>query len=122
MKQTFLALFFLSYASLSIKAQDKPPKNYRNFPLVLSMQFHSLSLPFKDVKSNFSNVGFGLGTEISLGSTHAWAQQFNFIYYRNKNAGNGIGFYTQSSWRQRLHGIFIPKRKLVLVLCIHSDL
>ncbi len=95
----FLTGLIFSIFSLAIKAQVQQPKQYRNFPLVVSMQFHSLSFPFKNVKSNFSNVGIGLGTEIALGSTHAWAQQFNFLWYRNKNAGNGIGFYTQSSWR-----------------------
>ncbi len=94
-----LTAFIFTFFSLVIKAQVHQPKQYRNFPLVVSMQFHSLTFPFKYVKSNFSNAGIGLGTEISLGSTHAWAQQFNFLWYRNKNAGNGIGFYTQSSWR-----------------------
>jgi hypothetical protein len=99
MKQTLLAFFLFSCTALPIKAQDKLHTNYRNFPLVVSLQFHALSMPFKDLKTNFSNVGIGLGTEIALGSTHDWSQQFNLIYYRNKNAGNGIGFYTQSSWR-----------------------
>ncbi len=99
MKQTLVAFFLVTCATLLTNAQDKPPRKYRNFPLVVSLQFHSLSLPFKDLKTNFSNLGLGLGTEIALGSGHDWAQQFNFIYYRNKNAGNGIGFYTQSSWR-----------------------
>ena len=80
-------------------AQTGPVKNYRNFPIVLSVQFHSLSFPFKDLKTNFKNVGFGIGSEIALGSTHDWAQQFQLVWYRNKQAGNGIILYTQSAWR-----------------------
>jgi hypothetical protein len=80
-------------------AQTNSGKTYRNFPIVLSMQFHSLSFPLKDVKTNFKNVGFGIGTEIALGNRHDWAQQFQVSWYRNKQAGNGILIYTQSAWR-----------------------
>jgi hypothetical protein len=80
-------------------AQINPEKNYRNFPVVLSVQFHSLAFPLKDVKTNFKNLGLGIGTEIALGNSHNWAQQFQILWYKNKQAGNGILIYTQSSWR-----------------------
>jgi hypothetical protein len=80
-------------------AQTNSQKTYRNFPVVFSMQFHSLAFPLKDVKTNFKNVGFGIGTEIALGNSHNWAQQFQVSWYRNKHAGNGILIYTQSAWR-----------------------
>ena len=99
MKKSVVLFVYLLLPAALIKAQDKPPKTYRNFPLVVTMQFHSLSFPFKNLKSNFSNAGLGLGTEIALGSEHNWAQQFNMIWYRNKYAGDGLGIYTQSSWR-----------------------
>ena len=86
----------------SLKAQSDAPKNYRNFPLVLTLQFHSLSMPFKNTGANFSNVGIGLGTELSLNGKHNWAQQFSAVWYRNKAVGNGLLFYTQSSWRPEL--------------------
>lgn len=82
-----------------LPAQNNSEKTYRNFPLVLSVQFHSLSYPLKDLKTNFKNMGLGIGTEIALGSKHNWAQQFQFTWYRNKQAGNGIILYTQSAWR-----------------------
>jgi hypothetical protein len=82
--------------------QDKPAKTYRNFPIVLSLQFHSLSYPFKDFKANFKNVGFGIGTEIALGNKHNWAQQFQLTWYQNRHAGNGLLMYTQSAWRPTL--------------------
>lgn len=77
---------------------------YHNFPLVLGVQFHSLSPPFKNLKQNFRNVGFTLGSEISLGNTHKWAQSFQLGWYRNKNAGNGFMVYTQSVYRPYLLG------------------
>lgn len=92
-----MLVFFL--LGLAANGQKTGPKNYRNFPIVFTVQFHSLSYPLKDLKSNFRNVGFGLGSEIALGSGHAWAQQFQVSWYRNQQAGNGILLYTQSAWR-----------------------
>jgi hypothetical protein len=89
-----IAFIFTQAASAQPKAKD-----YRNFPIVLSVQFHSLSRPFKKLASNFKNIGFGIGTELGLGRGHDWAQQFQFSWYRNKEAGNGILIYTQSAWR-----------------------
>ncbi len=91
--------FFVVLLSKATEAQNNSSKTYRNFPIILSLQFHSLSFPFKDLKTNFKNAGFGLGTEIALGSKHSWAQQFQLLWYRNKQAGNGFIVYTQSSWR-----------------------
>jgi hypothetical protein len=99
MKQIVQWWLFLTCFSQITVAQNKSQKTYRNFPIVVTMQFHALSFPLKDLSSNFKNVGLGIGSEISLGSTHAWAQQFQLIGYRNKQAGNGIVLYTQSAWR-----------------------
>lgn len=99
MKQILRWLLFAFICIQTAVAQNNVEKNYRNFPLVLSVQFHSLSFPFKDLKTNFKNVGFGIGTEIALGSKHNWAQQFQLSWYRNQQTGNGILIYTQSSWR-----------------------
>lgn len=76
--------------------------HFRNFPIVLTIQFHSLSLPFKDFKSNFSNIGFGLGTEVGLNRKHTWVQQVSAVWYCNKAVGNGLLLYTQTAWRPNL--------------------
>jgi hypothetical protein len=101
MKRSVVLLLFISIIIQTAAAQTNSGKTYRNFPIVLSMQFHSLS-SLKDVKPNFKNVGFGIGSEIALGSKHNWAQQFQLSWYRNKQAGNGILLYTQSAWRPTL--------------------
>lgn len=89
------------------KAQTAKPKNYRNYPIVVTLQFHSLALPFRDIKSNFSNMGIGLGTEVSHNGKHNWAQQVSGVWYRNKAAGNGLLFYTQTAWRPTItQGIY----------------
>jgi len=85
-----------------LQAQTEANDGYRNFPIVLTLQFHSLSLPFKDFKSNFSNIGFGLGTEVSLNRKDTWVQQVSAVWYRNKAVGNGLLFYTQTAWRPNL--------------------
>lgn len=99
MKRFCVTVCWLLLTLTHLNAQQKFPKNYRNFPLVVSVQFHSLSFPLKDLKSNFSNVGFGLGSEIALGSGHNWAQQFQAVWYRNRQAGDGVIVYTQFAWR-----------------------
>jgi hypothetical protein len=86
------------------KAQHEPTKTYRNFPVLLTLQFHSLSLPFKDLKSNFSNLGIGLGTEVSFNGKQDWVQQFNLGWFRNKSVGNGLQFYSQTVWRPTISG------------------
>lgn len=104
MKNSLVWLVVINSILQAAAAQSGPTKNYRNFPIVLSVQFHSLSFPFKDLRTNFKNVGFGIGSEIALGSKHDWAQQFQLVWYRNKQAGNGIVLYTQSAWRPTIMG------------------
>ena len=84
------------------RSQSGDPADFRNFPIVLSIQFHSLAMPFRDLKSNFRNIGVGLGTEVSLNGSHNWVQQFNIIWFRNSNTGNGLLFNTQISWKPYL--------------------
>ncbi|TAH20086.1 MAG: hypothetical protein EAZ08_06755 [Cytophagales bacterium] len=104
MKQFFLVFLFLAFSvSPSVFAQTDP-SDFRNFPLVISLHFHSLSLPFKNLKSNFKNVGIGIGTEITHNGSNNWVQQFNVVWYRNKGIGNGIFFSSQVAWRPHLVG------------------
>ncbi|HNV28733.1 MAG TPA: hypothetical protein PKJ83_06345 [Cyclobacteriaceae bacterium] len=75
---------------------------YRNFPIIVMVQFHNLSMPFKDMKSNFSNVGFGLGTELSYNGKSNWVQQVSATWHHNKTVGNGILLYSQAAWRPNI--------------------
>lgn len=76
--------------------------NHRNFPLIVSIEFHSLSLPFKNKKPLFSNIGIGLGTEVSHNGKRNWAQEFKMVWYGNKRVGGGLLFQTQAVWRPEL--------------------
>ncbi len=76
--------------------------DYRNFPLTVSLQFHAFSMPFKNLKTNFQNIGIGIGTEVSHNSKHDWVQEFTLIWIRNKKIGNGLFFITQAAWRPYL--------------------
>jgi hypothetical protein len=75
---------------------------YRNFPIIIMVQFHNLSMPFKDMTSNFSNVGFGLGTELSYNGKSNLVQQFSATWHHNKTVGNGILLYSQAAWRPNI--------------------
>lgn len=94
-----------------LNAQDGTV-GYRNFPIIISVQFHSISLPFQRIKSNFSNIGIGIGTEVSFGGKDRWVQQLQTVWYRNKAAGNGLLFYTQTAWRPRPADDFYAEAKL----------
>ncbi len=84
---------------------------YRNFPIVISIQFHNLAMPFKDLKSNFRNIGIGVGTEISLNGRQDLVQQFQIGFCRNKNIGNNFWIYTQTAYRPTVVGNFYGEIK-----------
>jgi hypothetical protein len=104
MRQFGLAVCVLLFNCSLLQAQHEPVKNYRNFPIILTVQFHSLSLPFKNFGSNFSNVGFGVGTEVSFNGKQDWVQQFQVGWIHNKNVGNRLLMHTQTTWRPTLSG------------------
>ena len=93
--------------ALAFCQHDNAGKDYRNFPFVVGIQFHSLSFPFKNIKSNFANVGFRIGTELSLsGRQQDWAQGFYIGWYHNHDAGNGFFGITQTIYRPTISGDF----------------
>jgi hypothetical protein len=83
----------------SASAQTENAKMYSNFPVIVTVQFHALSLPFKNLKSNFRNVGIGLGTEVSHNGKQNWVTQLGVLWYHNKAVGNGWLLHTQTAWR-----------------------
>jgi hypothetical protein len=99
MRKILIVLLFVAGLFSNALSQSDGSKTYRNFPIVITLQFHSLSMPFQRMLSNFRNPGIGIGTEISLNGDHNWAQQITAMWYRNSAVGNGILFYTQVSWR-----------------------
>ncbi len=90
------------YSVFEMEAQDSNQGNHRNFPLIISIEFHSLSLPFKNKRPLFANVGIGLGTEVSHNGNRNWVQQFKVTWYGNKTVGGGILLHTQAVWRPTL--------------------
>lgn len=92
---TLLALCLVG----SLLAQTDTQKDYRNFPIIVMVQFHNISMPFKDMKSNFSNIGLGFGTELSYNGKSNWVQQVSATWHHNKTVGNGVLIYSQAAWR-----------------------
>jgi hypothetical protein len=111
MKKNFLLVGICLAAFACLKGQDKTNRAYRNFPIIITINFHSLTLPFKDIKSNFSNVGFGVGTEVSFNGKQDWVQQFSINWNRNENIGNGLLFSTQTVWRPTIADHFYTEVK-----------
>jgi hypothetical protein len=101
--QNKLISFLIAYTLiLSVQAQTESTQGYKDFPLVLTVQFHSLTLPFRNLKSNFSHIGFGVGTEVSYNGKPNFTQQLSAVWYRNKTVGNGLLLYTQVAWRPEM--------------------
>jgi len=111
MSKGFFMLAICLGASICSFGQDKLNRSYRNFPIIITIQFHSLALPFKDLKSNFSNVGIGLGTEVSFNGQRDWVQQFTIALNRNQNIGNGLLLFTQTVWRPTIADQFYGEIK-----------
>jgi len=106
-----LSTMLLSLTISQAQTTEDSNKDYRNFPLIVSVQFQNFSMPFKDLGSNFSHVGIALGTEVSLNGKQNWAQQFQVGYYLNKEAGNGFFTYTQTVYRPTIYKHFFAEVK-----------
>ncbi len=107
----FLSFLIFLLAFKTVNAQDTSSKDYRNFPLTITIQFQSFSLPFKNLGSNFKNMGIGIGTEVSHNGDHNWIQELSLFWIRNKSMGNGIYFMTQTAWRPYLGNPFFGELK-----------
>ncbi len=95
-----VCLSFILLLCLIIEASGQEQKTYTNFPIIITLNFHAFALPFRDIKANFSNIGIGVGTEVSFtGSSSTGVQQVQAIWYHNKAMGNGLLLQTQSVWR-----------------------
>ena len=104
MKKTLFIL--LSVGALTVpsihaqtRAGDASPVATASWPLTVSLQFHSLSMPFQDLKTTFSNVGIGLGTEFNYNRRGNLIQTVQVGYYRNRYAGDGLFVSTQAGYR-----------------------
>ena len=104
MKTRIITLTIACLLALSAAGQSETPKTYTNFPIIVTLQFHALSLPFRNLKSNFRNIGIGLGTEVSHNGEQNWVTQFGVLWYRNKHVGNGLMPHIQTAWRPTLAG------------------
>ncbi len=102
-----LCIFFLGV----LKAQKSESSGHRNFPVIISLQFHSISMPFKNFGSNFSNLGIGIGTEVSYNGRQNWVQQFMISWHRNAPVGNSLLLYTQTVWRPTIIDDFYTELK-----------
>lgn len=113
MRKALLSLLLITMIQTFAQAQTTENSNnkYRNFPLIVSLNFQNFALPFKDMGSNFSHAGILIGTEVSLNGKQNWVQQFQAGYYFNRDAGNGIIACTQTVYRPTLFDNFYAEVK-----------
>lgn len=81
------------------QAQEKSTSNSKDLPIIISLHFHALSVPFKNMGAALKNIGVGIGTEIAYNDRANFLQQAQLIFYRNKGVGNGVMIQSQALWR-----------------------
>ncbi|MGC3943223.1 MAG: hypothetical protein QM762_01580 [Chryseolinea sp.] len=96
MRKLLLAVLVFGL-TLDSLAQEKSGRY--DFPVVVTVNFPALALPFRNIDLNFRNIGIGLGTEVTLNSSGTWVQQFHLGWMRNRQVGNQLMVYTQLAWR-----------------------
>lgn len=111
-KNISVVILLICVMNSSSIAQNQSHNDHKNFPIIVSIQFHSMSLPFHDLKTNFSNIGIGIGTEISLNGKDNWVQHLGMVWYRNEAVGNGLLLYTQPTWRPSITNNLYTELKL----------
>ncbi|MEM0940162.1 MAG: hypothetical protein AAF600_13225 [Bacteroidota bacterium] len=104
----YLLLSTMPLFGVAQETQD----DFRNFPIVVTIQFQSFSLPFQNLKGHFRNFGIGIGTEVSYNSDHNWVQHLDLMWFRNKAMGNGLVLSTQSGWRPYISNPLYSEIKL----------
>lgn len=99
MKKILLIVIIGCLAISPLWAQNEEEKSFSNFPVIITIQFHSLALPFRNLPLNFSNIGIGIGTEVGLNKSNSVVQQVSALWYRNRTVGNGLLLLTQTALR-----------------------
>ena len=101
MKTVFIIC--LALCTCSVSAQMEQRSNM-HLPIIISVQFHSISVPFRHMKSNFRNIGIGIGTEVDYSDVSKFHQRFSVVYCHNKAAGNRWLLQSQAIWRPHFGG------------------
>lgn len=78
----------------------------QNWPVTVALQFHNVSMPFRDLKTTLSNVGISLGTEFSYNRQGTLNQNVQISYYRNRYAGDGLMAQAQLIYRPHVGSAF----------------
>ena len=103
MRKKVIIIYLLLVSACWLNGQESRPGN-QNFPLGITLEFHSFNVPFKEMLANFSNIGIGIGTELYFNNNPEWGQRFSLIWIRNKEVGNGLLLYSQAFWRPTITG------------------
>ncbi|MCB0636502.1 MAG: hypothetical protein KDC54_07775 [Lewinella sp.] len=101
MKGCFLCIA-LSVAGILPLAAQSDASFRRDFPLVVSIQFSTLSMPLQDLGGLFSHVGLGLGTEVAFNKRGTLGQQLTVFWNGNRQIGHGLQVCTQTFWRPNI--------------------
>lgn len=94
----YAILVFITFVVVFRALAQEPQKRY-DFPIILTVHFPALAMPFRNLDLNFRNIGVGLGTEVTLNREGTWVQQLHVAWLRNRHAGNELVAYSQLAWR-----------------------
>lgn len=98
--------------NLPVLARNSAVENQSGkYPVIVGWQFHNFSLPFQDIPSHFHHPGLFAGSELPLNRSKNLFQSAVIGAYLNKEMGDGLYIYSQTSFRPSLHKKFLTEVK-----------
>jgi hypothetical protein len=83
--------------------QNVPDSAKRKLPLVLGIQFHTLALPFSDLRSLPDDAGVRAGTEVSLNKRGTLLHAASLSWYHSANTGDALAVLAQAVYRPQIY-------------------
>ncbi|RIV18983.1 hypothetical protein DYU11_26145 [Fibrisoma montanum] len=111
MKKTLFIFIWLAALHPSVSRAQRNgsellPAGRMSWPLMVSVQFHSLALPVGNIRPAFANPGLALGTEYRYNRRGNLLQSIQAGYYRNRYAGDGLFIVTQAGYRPHFGPVY----------------
>ncbi|MFW5793788.1 MAG: hypothetical protein ACOCWC_05845 [Bacteroidota bacterium] len=112
MKKILVLTILIGNVVLLFGQEYEGQKAFDKFALINSFVFQNFSLPFYDLKSNFSHPGFIVGGETNLNKKNNLLLNIGLAGYLNKEMGNGFYLQSQTIYRPKLFDYVHPLIKI----------
>lgn len=111
MRKIIMFTLLIGNVVFSFGQEIESQRAFEKFTITNSFIFHNFSLPFYDLKSNFTHPGFLLGGETNLNKKENLFLSIELGGYLNKEMGNGFYLQCQTIYRPNLFDYVHPMIK-----------